>query len=102
YHAWFEGIYKDKYFYMGDADLMSAALLLDVSSYHLGPVREAYADTKKNFAQLPFHGVPGRIAAACLRFYNRRLVVLAKRRIAAGIYGANNAAWRELYPGFAP
>ena len=30
YRFWFETLYKDKYFYMGEADLMSAALLLDV------------------------------------------------------------------------
>ena len=30
YRKWFESLYQDKYFYMGEADLMSAALLLDV------------------------------------------------------------------------
>ncbi|MBX6326444.1 MAG: NAD(P)/FAD-dependent oxidoreductase, partial [Chthoniobacterales bacterium] len=44
YRYWFESLYKDKYFYMGDADLMSAALLLDVSSYYLGLVRAVYRD----------------------------------------------------------
>ena len=34
YRKWFESLYQDKYFYMGEADLMSAALLLDVSSYY--------------------------------------------------------------------
>ena len=33
YRLWFETLYKDKYYYMGDAELMSAALLLDVGSY---------------------------------------------------------------------
>jgi hypothetical protein len=37
-----------------------------------------------------------------LRFYNRRLVALAQRKIAAGTYGARNAGWRLLVPGFAP
>ena len=44
YRYWFESLYKDKYYYMGDADLMSAALLLDVSSYYIGLVRAAYRD----------------------------------------------------------
>jgi flavin-dependent dehydrogenase len=39
YRSWFESLYKDKYYYMGDADLTSAALLLDVSSYYTGLVR---------------------------------------------------------------
>ena len=32
YRYWFETLYKDKYFYLGEADLMSAALLLDVGT----------------------------------------------------------------------
>ena len=41
FRAWFDGIYRDKYFYMGDAELMTAAWLLDIASYHLGPVRQS-------------------------------------------------------------
>src|SRR5213079_3695161 len=36
YRLWFETLYKDKYFYMGDAELMAAALLLDVGMYFAG------------------------------------------------------------------
>ena len=38
YRYWFETLYKDKYYYMGDADLMSAALLLGCEQllYRLG------------------------------------------------------------------
>ena len=32
YREWFDTLYRDKYFYMGEADLMSAARLLDVGS----------------------------------------------------------------------
>ena len=42
YRLWFETLYKDKYFYMGDAELMSAALLLDVGSYFVGLVTPVY------------------------------------------------------------
>ena len=37
-----------------------------------------------------------------MKFYNRRLVTLAKRRLATGYYGRRNAGWRELYDGFVP
>jgi hypothetical protein len=37
-----------------------------------------------------------------MKFYNRRLVVLARRRLAKGCYGRRNAGWRELYDGFVP
>ena len=47
-------------------------------------------------------GVPGRIVAAVMRFYNARLVRLARRKLAAGVYGEGNCGWRLLVPGFAP
>ena len=87
---------------MGDADLMSAALLLDVSSYYIGLVRAAYRDPEREFLNLPFNGLGGRIARAAMTFYNRRLVALAKRRWATGYYGRRNAGWRDLYDGFVP
>ena len=36
------------------------------------------------------------------KFYNRRLVALAQRRLATGCYGQRNAGSRELYDGFVP
>jgi len=102
YRLWFETLYKDKYFYMGDAELMSAALLLDVGSYFVGLVTPVYKNPEREFAHLPFEGTPGRIVGAMMKFYNRRLVALAKNRLAAGTYGQNNAGWRELYDGFVP
>jgi flavin-dependent dehydrogenase len=102
YRHWFETLYKDKYFYMGDAELMSAALLLDVGMYFIGLVRPAYANPEGAFLELPFEGTPGRIVAAAMRFYNQRLVAVAKRRTEAGCFGRRNAGWRELYDGFVP
>ena len=102
YRSWFESLYKDKYYYMGDADLMSAALLLDVSSYYVGLVRAAYRDPECAFLNLPFSGLGGTLVRNMMNFYNRRLVALAKRRWAAGYYGKRNAGWRELYDGFVP
>jgi hypothetical protein len=102
YRYWFEALYKDKYYYMGDAELMSAALLLDVASYYFGLVIPAYKNPEKAFSDLPFRGRPGRIAARMIGFYNRRLVTLGKRRYATGYLGKRNGGWRELYDGFVP
>ena len=102
YRLWFETLYKDKYYYMGDAELMSAALLLDVGTYFIGLVIPVYRDPEKEFLHLPFEGAAGRAFAAMMKFYNRRLVTLAKRRHATGYYGSRNAGWRELYDGFVP
>ncbi|HEX8281555.1 MAG TPA: NAD(P)/FAD-dependent oxidoreductase [Chthoniobacterales bacterium] len=102
YRAWFETLYKDKYFYMGDAELMSAALLLDVGSYFVGLVAPLYKNPEREFLRLPFEGTPGRVVSSIMSFYNRRLVALAKQRLEAGTYGESNAGWRELYDGFVP
>ena len=102
YRAWFETLYKDKYFYMGDAELMSAALLLDVGTYFVGLVIPLYKNPEREFLHLPFEGTSGRIVAGMMSFYNRRLVALAERRMATGTYGRRNAGWRELYDGFVP
>jgi flavin-dependent dehydrogenase len=102
YRSWFESLYKDKYYYMGDAELMSAALLLDVSMYYLGLVRAVYRDPEYAFLNLPFTGVGGRVARDVMSFYGRRLVTLANRRWTTGYYGKRNASWRELYDGFVP
>jgi flavin-dependent dehydrogenase len=102
YRLWFETLYKDKYYYMGDAELMSAALLLDVGAYFVGLVTPVYRDPEREFLRLPFEGAPGRVVGAMMKFYNRRLVALAKRRLATGTYGRRNAGWRELYDGFVP
>ena len=102
YRSWFESLYKDKYYYMGDAELMSTALLLDVSSYYTGLVRAVYRDPECAFLNLPFMGNGGRFARKVMRFYGQRLVTLANRRWATGYYGKRNAGWRELYDGFVP
>ena len=102
FHSWFEALYRDKYYYMGDAELMAAAFLLDISMYHLGPVRQVYADPATMFDAFPFGGAPGRVVARAMTFYNRRLAALARRKIAAGVYGARNAGWRLLPGGFLP
>lgn len=102
YCSWFEGIYRNKYYYLGDAELWSIAFLLDVANYHLGPVRQVFSDSQRQFAFFPFDGVPGRIARKVLSFYNGRLSYLAKRKMAAGVYGARNTGWRMLLAGFLP
>jgi flavin-dependent dehydrogenase len=102
YRAWFESIYQDKYYYLGDAELMAAAFLHDIASYHLGPVRQVYSDPAKQFDFFPFDGRPGKVVHCLMRFFNRRLTAIAKRKIAAGTYGDRNADWRLLVPGFLP
>ena len=91
YRYWFESLYKDKYYYMGDADLMSAALLLDVSSYYIGLGQSRLPRSRTmNFSICRSTASAAGFARAAMTFYNRRLVALAKRRWATGYYGRRN------------
>ncbi len=98
YKFWFQSLYKDKYYYIGDAELMYAAFLLDQSSYFLGPVRLVYEHTDTEFARLPFHGRIGAKVAAFMSFYNRRLALLARKKIAKGDYGNKNSKRSFIAP----
>jgi flavin-dependent dehydrogenase len=90
YFDWFNALYKDKYWYIGDAELMHAAFLMDIATYFVGPVRGVYTDEDVEFAEMPYSTSIGHAFAVFMAFYNRRLVKLAKKKIAAGIYGDKN------------
>jgi flavin-dependent dehydrogenase len=103
YQQWFEALYKDKYRYMGDAELMFTAFLLDLCMYFLGPVRLVYRDREAEFSRLPYQGPAGRRVARFMAFYNRRLAALADQRIAHGDYGRHNLRERFIVKqGLAP
>lgn len=101
FRSWFKAIYLDKYYYMGDGELMRAGFLLDIGSYHLGPVREVFGCSSR-FSQFPFHGRPGRAVAGLLSFLNRRLAYIARKKHRAGTWGDRNTDWRFLIGGFLP
>lgn len=87
---WFRSIYLDKYWYLGDAQLMFSAFLLDISNYFMGPVRLVYDDQDLEFSQMPYNGKIGAAVASFMSFYNKRLVVLARKKITAKKYGDHN------------
>jgi flavin-dependent dehydrogenase len=90
YRLWFESLYKDKYFYMGDAELVRISFLMDLGTYFIGPVRLVYTDPDHEWTRLPYDGPMGNVFAMFMSFYNRRLVAMAKKRLAKGTYGAWN------------
>jgi flavin-dependent dehydrogenase len=102
FHTWFESVYKNKYYYLGDAELMTVAFYLDISAYFLGPVRQAYSNHPHRYSELPYAGPIGQMFGRFMRCYNARLAAIAKRRIAAGAYGLHNLDSRLFLPGFAP
>jgi hypothetical protein len=103
YRRWYRALYKDKYEYLGDLELMWPAFLLDLSTYFTGPVYGVYSATDEEFSKLPYIGPGGAFFGWWMRIYNQRLAVLARKRVAAGIYGRGNLDRRLLLrAGFAP
>ncbi len=102
YDTWFRALYLDKYFYLGDAELMSAAYQMDIALFYLGPVREITVAREHDLDCLPFNGPVDGIAGKFMKLYNRRLSRIARKRREAGCYGRRNTGWRELGDGFVP
>lgn len=102
YNGWMDGIYLDKYEYLGDRRLMTAAYLLDLGLFFFGPVREIVRCPGKGFGMFPFAGaVDGRVAKL-MAFYNARLAQLAREKMRMGIYGQDNSGVGTMIPGFSP
>jgi flavin-dependent dehydrogenase len=102
FHTWFESIYKDKYYYIGDLELMTVAFYLDIGAYFIGPVRQAYSNDPHRYSELPYGGPIGQMFGRLMRLYNRRLAAIAKRKIAIGTFGLKNLDKRLFLPGFSP
>lgn len=90
YWRFFRAIYKDKYYYMGEADLLSASMLIDTAQYYIFVVIPAYRLMKK-FHWMPVLGPkPAFISYHLMRIYNRRFKAIAEARRAAGRSGLYN------------
>jgi flavin-dependent dehydrogenase len=100
FRRWVEALYLDKYFYMGDAELMGLALRLEVALYYFGVVTPPYREGIGALS-VPFSAPVSEPFYRLLRFFNRRLARLARLRLRAGTYGRRNAGHRDLLPGFA-
>ena len=90
YRRFFEAVYRDKYYYMGEHDLLSASMLIDTAQYYIFVVIPAYRFFRR-FHWMPVLGPkPARISYALMKLYNRRLKAIALARRAAGEAGRRN------------
>ena len=90
YTRFFRSIFKDKYYYMGEADLLSAAMILDTAHYYIFVVIPAYRIAKK-FVWMPVLGPkPAFFSYHFIKFYHRRFKSIALARRAAGEAGTRN------------
>lgn len=102
YHGWFRALYQDKYYYLGDAELVRAAFLMDLGWFFFGPVRELCICPKGGFERFPFDGPVDGAVSRFMAFCNRRLKAIAVKRLACGTYGAKNLDHRAMVSGFEP
>ncbi len=100
YRCWFEALYKDKYEYMGEFDLLSLAFILDLGLYYFGIVSQPFKYGEKAFSSPPFSQPISGPFHRLMRFYNHRFVAIARRRRETGTLGRLNRGKRNLIPGF--
>ena len=90
YQRWFQSIYKDKYYYMGDFELMRYAFRLDLGFYYLGVVSRPFLMGTESLTTPSFGQKEAKWPALFISFYNRRLAAIARKRMASGRWGRRN------------
>lgn len=90
YRRFLEAVYRDKYFYMGEADLLSAAFLLDTAQYYIFVVIPAYRIHGRFHWEPVLGPKPAFFNYHLMRLYNRRLKKLAELRRRVGEEGRRN------------
>jgi flavin-dependent dehydrogenase len=90
YHRFFRAVYADKYFYMGEHDLISAAVLLDTAQYYIFVVIPAYRFFGRFFWVPVLGPKPAFFSYHLMRIYNRRFKALALLRREMGEGGNGN------------
>ncbi|MFZ3376032.1 MAG: NAD(P)/FAD-dependent oxidoreductase [Chthoniobacterales bacterium] len=100
HRCWFEAVYKDKYEYMGEFDLMSIALIFDLCLYYLGVASRPFRYGENALLVPPFSGTRIGPIFRFMRTYNRRFAEIARRRRKRRMLGKTNRAHRCLIPGF--
>ncbi len=100
HRSWFESVYKDKYEYMGEWDLMSMAFRLDLGLYYLGIVSQPFKLGAKGLLKPPFSTGPSRPVFHIMKLYNKRFAQIARRRRIVNALGKTNRGKRCLIPGF--
>ena len=100
HRRWFSSLYKDKYHYMGEYDLMELAFRMDLSLDHWGVVEPVFHTGEAALLAPPFSPPSGKIFGALMGCYNRRFASIARRRRRMGCLGKTNDNRRSLIPGF--
>ena len=100
YHRWFTAIYRDKYEYLGEYDLLRLVFLLDLGFYYLGVASQPFKRGKRALCEPVFTTAHSRPFYLLMRWYNRRFAEMARSRRARARLGRRNAGRRFLFGGY--
>ena len=100
YWRWFEAIYKDKYEYLGDYELMHTAFQLDLGLYYLGIVSQPFKFGASALSVPPFAPKVSAPVYWLMRLYNRRIAAMARERRRRGTWGRRNTKRVFLFQSF--
>jgi flavin-dependent dehydrogenase len=100
YERWFEAVYKDKYYVMGDYELMRLAFLLDLGLYYLGVASQPFKRGMLALKEPVFSTPPSVPFYHLMRTYARRLAAMGRGRRERGTWGRRNHARRFMFGGY--
>jgi flavin-dependent dehydrogenase len=100
YARWFEALYRDKYEYFGEYDLMRLAFLLDLGLYYLGVAAQPFKRGMQALREPVFSTPPSTPVFQLMRTYNRRFAAMARLRRARGMAGRLNGGRRFMFGGY--
>lgn len=87
---WFEALYQDKYYYMGDYTFMKFAYLMDTCLYYIGILSRPYKKCLSYLSHPPFGTNDAYLPYRGMKFYNNQLTKMAKIRLKRGTWGKSN------------
>lgn len=91
YDRWFRAVYQNKYYYLGDQELMTLAFRLDLGLYYFGMVAPTFQHGARALEVPPFVHANATGAYRLMALYNRRFAAIAQSRIRRGTWGRTNA-----------
>jgi flavin-dependent dehydrogenase len=100
HERWFNALYKDKYEYLGEYDLMRLAFLMDLGLYYLGVASQPFKRGKMTLCEPVFSAPISTPFFQFMRTYNRRFARIARSRRERGALGRGNAGRRFMFKGY--
>lgn len=100
YERWFEAIYRDKYEYMAEFDLLRPAFLLDLGLYYMGVASQPFKRGPKALNEPVFSTPPSVPFYHFMRFYNRRFAQMGRSRRERNMLGRKNSRQRFMFGGY--